>query len=809
MDSVRTPTPMEKITFISRCLARIAFGALLTPCLALAQSPGSGTITGRIFNPIRGEYVRDAQINIANTGQAATSADGGLYRLINVPPGPVTVVVNYAGFNSATATVNSVAGQVTTLEFELTSAGGQSADAGTPLKLDKFVVSTEREGNAKAIMSQRTSMNITNSVASDVFGDIPDGNVATFIKNLPGVDIETASTVDRTPRLRGLPADYTQVTIDGINLASADANASTAANGRAFSFEQVSLNSMESIEINKTVSADQEANAPAGTIELKSKHAFDRKGRRITLLAGVSAHSEGFYLGKRTYGPDDSEKRPRILPSGILEYSDVFLNQRLGVVLNLSYANVYSPNSSSTTTYNFTPTAADPRPVVVTAVAVSRAQRANESFSSTLTTDFKATENLVFSFVMLFNYKDNEIKNYGGTFNAGARNTVVGATPVLSLTTSEAGGAGRSVANINNTTSKFSESYSYLPRFVYKRGDLTIEGRFALSIARSDYKPLGKHHKIQAALYDNLTGVNFRAERSSPLSADWQITQISGPDWADLSNYRNPRAVNDTHKSSTDLMTGDVTASYPTNRWIPIVWKTGVKLRRADYTFWNKNASDTWRYNGPGGGPTGSWGAFPSGYATNLGMLGARITSLSGRGLTSPDNIKIGTLFEEHPEYFTNIATPADYYTGLIANDKIYRETVGAAFLMGTATIGKLEVRAGVRWEDTTTLSTEFDPFPASKVVAAGFPVAAGRATTVPGLNYQYFTNPRRKRPGGYDYFFPSASAKYSLTKNLSAHLGYSRTIRRPTFNDVTGVFMIDEDNRTVSAPNTSLKPEL
>jgi hypothetical protein len=66
---------------------------------------------------------------------------------------------------------------------------------------------------------------------------------------------------------------------------------------------------MGSVDIHKTVSADQEANAPAGTIELKSKRAFERKGRRIALLAGLSAHSEALYWSRQTYGPDESARR--------------------------------------------------------------------------------------------------------------------------------------------------------------------------------------------------------------------------------------------------------------------------------------------------------------------------------------------------------------------------------------------------------------------------------------------------------------------------------------------------------------------
>lgn len=52
------------------------------------------------------------------------------------------------------------------------------AAIGEPVKLTAFVVSSEREGNAKAIMNQRNSRNITHSVASDNYADSRRVNVA-------------------------------------------------------------------------------------------------------------------------------------------------------------------------------------------------------------------------------------------------------------------------------------------------------------------------------------------------------------------------------------------------------------------------------------------------------------------------------------------------------------------------------------------------------------------------------------------------------------------------------------------------------
>ncbi len=130
-----------------------------------------------------------------------------------------------------------------------------------------------------------------------------------------------------------------------------------------------------------------------------------------------------------------------------------------------------------------------------------------------------------------------------------------------------------------------------------------------------------------------------------------------------------------------------------------------------------------------------------------------------------------------------------------------------AAFLMGTTTFRKATFRVGVRYEGTSTDSLEFDPLPNEVVRAAGFPVTS-RATTIPGIDYQFFTNPRVHRKGDYDNVFPSASFKYDFSTNLSLQLGYSSTIRRPTISQLAGVWQINDQTLRATVPNVGLTPE-
>lgn len=777
---------------------RVASAALIITLPGLAQP--AATITGRVLNPETGEYLRNAQIRIEESGNSTASEDGGVYNISGVSPGRATVVVTYTGYQPATAVLEIRAGSRVTQDFELISSLRGKETDGSTVKLEKFIVATEREGNAKAIMDQRHSMNITNTVSSDVFGDDTEGNIGHFLKNMPGVELNIVGGEPRNVRLRGLSSEYTAVTLDGVALASADANAGN----RAFGFEQVSMSSMESIEVSKTISADVDANAPAGTINLRTKNAFDRSVRRVTWQANVSGRTSHLNFNK-SFGPDETRTR-KVRPGGMFEYSDIFFDKRLGVVLNLSQSSIFGGNTRPVFTYNYSLTAADPRPVVPTSLAFNQSFRITDRMSATLTTDFKATTYLTLSMRVIYSESDLWNTQRTVTFNTGARNTVIGANPLTSFTTSA---TNASVASNPVYISKPGTLITYLPRFEFKRGPLTVEGKFAASDAVSKYDPLSRHGAVFTTGSVTLSGITYQAQRSSLTSADWKITQLSGPDLSSGAGFTSPTvSVDDGRYSRTQLFTADVAATLRTQQVLPVVWKAGLKSRQEIRNFRQERTAFAYNYIGPDRG-TGSWAGHRSPYDLDLSDSGASIQSISGQNAFVPSLTSIGSLFLNQPQDFASVATAANYYNAFIANKRYYREDIDSAFLMGTVTRGKAIIRGGLRWEETRSEPTDFDPRSAAETRAAGFSVdASGRATTIPGIIYQYESKSKITRRGTYDNLFPSASFKYKFSPNLELHLGYSTTIKRPGFSNVAGVWVINDDTLRVNAPNRDLPPE-
>lgn len=816
--SVLPALRFSKLSSIGRIGLLVCF--CLVPTL-WAQSAATGRIVGRVFNPATGEYVRNAEIRLQGSQNTVYSEEGGVYQVDNVPSGSATLQVAYSGYQTASATVAVTAGAAVTRDFELLSTLAKPAGKDEVVQISKFVVTTEREGNAKAIMEQRRNMNISTSVAADSFGDVTEGNVGEFLKFMPGVDVEYVDGVSRGPRIGGLDQSYVGVTMDGASIASADAfisygatlNGSTGGQSRSVGFEQMSITAIESVEISRTSSADMDASSPAGTINMKTRRAFDRKGRRLDWQVSMSANS-GTMTTRKGYGLDDVP-RYVIRPNYQLDYSDVFLNQRLGIRLGLSKSSVLLQQQYVTHTYNRTPTTADPRPVVLTGVTFADGPKLTDRSSVTLTTDFKATPRLVLSLTGMFNAFENSGHTYNLAWTAAAngvaaatgRQNVLGDGLTDIRTNGLATNTSRGLTLGGGSAIKLTNTVTITPKFEFKLNALTIDGVFNYSRSKNDYETSSRGTIRVETL--NIANADFRATRSDTLSAEWTLVQTGGPDWSNLASFTNPRSTEEGRFVVTEIYTGEANAKYILPWSIPTSIKFGVK--RADERRISDNSVPylVYSYNGPGGGTTGSFANFasPRKFNTDFGQINAlNVANLP----TLVDRSALSVVFREHPEYFVNSATAENYYTGMIANHRDFEQSVTAGYGMANTKLGKLQLQAGVRWERTETSSREFDPLTAVEVQAAGFPVSATtrRATTIPGMNYQFFSRPRTTRDGDYDNFFPSASLKYSILPNLQGQFGYAHAISRPPIDALAGVWNVNDVALLITAPNPNLKPE-
>jgi iron complex outermembrane recepter protein len=705
----------NRIPRLHALLAAILLHAFLAPAWVHAQGAMTGVINGRVYNPATNEYVRNAEVRIDGTELRAVTEDGGFYSIPNVGVGEFTVTVTYTGYQSPPARVSVIAGRVAVQDFNLVSTDAAPTREGEVVKLGQFVVSGDREGNAKAIMQQRNSMNIGNVVASDVFGDVAEGNVGEFLKYMPGVELEYVEADTRAPRLGGLDPQYTGVTMDGTKMASADAfvqyNGSDNSGGagvgsRSFGFEQISINSIDSIEVNRTTSADMDASSPAGNINMRTKRAFDRKGRHFSWQVNAMGNSEDWTMSKG-YGPDD-KKHYKMLPGGILEYSDgTLLGNRLGFVIGVSESNMYNQQHLTTYGFNTTTTATDTRPYVINSLSFKSGPKFTERSSATFTVDYKATSALRFGLGATYNYYLGTINNRTATWSGNTRANTTG-DGFLSFD------APVSLGTSSTFLRKQGRGFTLPANFEYRRNGLIVEGKFSFSQSISDYSEALAKGVARDTPSGNPTGIVIHAQRSAGDATDWTLVQTAGQDWADLNNYRAgatayPRVTDEGRFAKEQNYTGKLDGRKSFRWTLPTFFKFGGKVEEDYHQYENRTPWYTWNYTGPGGGLGGSWSAYPSPMPFMMGD-GLHFRSLSGGPPIFVNRTSVAELFNTHPEYFVQNGSVANYRDAFVNNHKYVKEQFNAGYLLANTKYKKLEIQAGVRWEQTRTEVKEFSP---------------------------------------------------------------------------------------------------
>ncbi|MDR2675210.1 MAG: TonB-dependent receptor, partial [Opitutaceae bacterium] len=603
---------------------------------------------------------------------------------------------------------------------------------------------------------------------------------------------------------------------------------------RAFGFESISLAAIDAVEVYKNLSADLDADAPAGLINMRSKRAFDRKGRRVSYSVGISAVSEELRLGQ-TPGPGDTN-RHKARPNFSLEYSDVFLGGKLGVIFNHNRSSIFNEYLMVS---HYADTYAGPDRISFTD-GPKITNRSSTSFrvDYKFSRKFSAGVNFMLSDYYAF-FDNRQLTVYLHGANGATRANIVGDNPLTAFTTT--GGGGYLVAS-GVANSKLTKTWSLMPSFDWKPAkNLTIEGRFAWSESDNHYKAFGDGH-IKNTTNLRLTGVDIAARRSSPTSSDWKITQLGGPDWGLLDNYQNdiwsnpltapnaPRpAISDSGQSDFNkVLSASLDAIWKHDAWrLPTFFKAGLKVRTDQREFSNPDDWNVWQYYGRGGDPD----SFPRGLASgNLFDLGSHDAALYSTSILPPaftGRTWAWQTFQAHPEYFMHIGDPDNpdppanlvgrYYNAFIGNERAIDEQVAAAYAMFGARWKRLQLQAGIRCEHTKDTLEQWAPRTKEEVGALydglGVPESVWwdnsnqRANSVAGLQYQYFTKPKRRIAKNYGNAFLSAALKYDATQNLILQLGAHQAIARPALARIAGTVGYSNDNR-ITAPNPGLLPE-
>jgi TonB-dependent receptor len=274
---------------------------------------GSADITGVVTDRKTGESLPGANVFLEGTSIGAATDIEGKYRIPRVPSGSFVVVVKYIGYADAKMNVN-VAGETVNLNIQMEFAA---------LEGETVVVTAQAEGQMAAINQQISSLTIKNVVSAARIQDIPDVNAAESVGRLPGVSIVRSDGEGQKVTIRGLSPKYNVMMVNDVRMESTDRD------DRSVDLNMIAPNILSGIEVTKALTADMDADAVGGTVNLVIGKAREGFHSNFSLQDGYAS-----LANTEPYG------NYRI--SGLL--SNRFFDNKVGVQLS-GFLDKYNRNS--------------------------------------------------------------------------------------------------------------------------------------------------------------------------------------------------------------------------------------------------------------------------------------------------------------------------------------------------------------------------------------------------------------------------------------------------------------------------------
>lgn len=732
--------------------------ALLPFTAATGFAQATGAIAGAVSNSATGQNLEGVEVTLAPGGQSTLTSRDGRFAFTGVAPGTYTLTASYSGLDPRTLEARVTAGATATIDFGLTSAVYQ---------LEKFVVEGEREGNALAITERRNAGNVKDVISSDAFGNVADLNLGNFLQRMPGISKEESEGEIYLIRIRGVDSNMNAVSIDGTR----GSNGTTRSINRGFEIDKVPADFIETIEVTKAATPDMDADSIGGSVNLKTKSALDRRGRRATYNVGHS------------YNADQKSFRPLFS----LSYSDV-IQDKLGLLFTASYNESHKPRDRSNLLYEQT-TDTD-RPVFFTAANWGQDQLKHKRQGLGLRFDYRLGAATKVYFNSTYSYYVDQLNRRQPTINTATAAMIVSVSNTVTETRNQTftfnqNRRERDVQTLNFTIG--GENSRFLG------GKLDFTANFSPS--------KGEEERFIPARA--VAGVGFRFDRSQT-HRHFTVQQISGPDIYDPRNSTMTSLDLPEISSRDQILGAQVNYRRAFTTALPLAIKTGARfreqVRRRDQT------RNLYSYVGPNGvaGPVGAANDDDLGRFFDPGYT--HVAFSYPRGLQFLKLPELKETLRSQPQLFRrNVATSVQ---DTIRNDTRAEETVTAAYLQGETRWRRLGVVAGVRLEETT--------FSASGYKQELTPAERARRTAWVGAvtdeeqtrrSLAEYGNPTRGE-GDYRNYFPSVHLKYSASRNLLGRLSYSTGIGRPNFGQIIPTMTINNDNLTITSNNPDLQPQ-
>src|SRR5690606_30570494 len=277
--------------------------ASLVSALTFAQN---GVIAGKITDGDNKFSLPGATIKIENSNRYTVSDQNGGYEFLSLPEGTYTVYVEYIGYVTAAQEVVVTTNVTTTANFQLFTGSEE---------LEELVIMGDfLRGQAKALNQQRNNANITNIITSDQVGRFPDQNIGDALKRVPGITMQNAQGEARNIIVRGLSPELNSVTLNGDRIPSAEGD------NRNVQMDLIPSDMISTIEVNKTLTPDMDADAIGGSVNLITRAVPNKQRISATLGGGyMPIRENGIYNGSLVYGNRFADNKLGIVLSGTIQ----------------------------------------------------------------------------------------------------------------------------------------------------------------------------------------------------------------------------------------------------------------------------------------------------------------------------------------------------------------------------------------------------------------------------------------------------------------------------------------------------------
>ncbi|WP_334319138.1 TonB-dependent receptor [Termitidicoccus mucosus] len=848
----------------------------------------AGGIEGAVYNSTNSLPVARARVAIKGTWQETLTDDDGRFLFADIPAGETTLVVSYLGFDPRTAVVTVEAGKTATCDFSLLREGAVKTAAAKDddtIILEKFTVVADSAMSAQAIAmnEQRHAASISNVLALEELPGQGFENIGDYVRFLPGVSIiddgESASQLS----LGGFPANMSNIQLDGGNVASTGIDDVARAGGRELSLQDVPMLNIERVEITKVPTPDRPASGLGGSMNLVSKGLLGIKKPRLdyTLTMNLATNDDLSFSGESPQAAIPQLRVARKQPSFSLS-AVVPVSKRLAFSAGFSKSWKQLPNGVLTETADwnlwegvrFTRAAewdgngwykeeTDAQraavhhgdyPITLNTATWQRTAKitSTENVSAGMEVRLSRRDTLALTFQhreVSEEYTTNRIDiSYGSANNLDPvynSNIPAGADPATTTGNRPTYNNAGTLYSQNGATGTFQEGqnapFNYnletatdqLTLRYKHRGPLwNLDGQASLSRATrlrsnrgrgyasgygtgSNADGVGRFHMVGTGI--NTTDSILPTVTVATKSDGTPVDPYDGDDY-----FLNLVRMEEYGRYITDTYQGRFDAERVFSRFFSL--RTGAAFSREERD--NQRELPTWRMKTRSNGhPMASVFTDDPRYVYHYDLIDDSIDSpIGGVPVRWLSPVKVWTLTQEHPEYFTPYSNNAyENYSNRANNSKLMREDIAAGYLRADLRLfgNRLHAVLGARYERTAT-----DGWVGRTDNNAKWMRDENGNRIRDEINGGYLQYPegdelyRRQYQvralhlgKSYDGIYPSVNLNYALHPNLIARAAYARTIGRPNVNDiVSGVTIpeLDDDRTTayrISVCNPGLEP--